>query len=585
MNIKPYDKTIRDLLGSKRQFLIPRFQREYSWDKKNYQEFFEDMVGNLVLSAGKISSSQYFLGTMLFIGNFAEGTDQEIQVVDGQQRLTTITILFSALSDRFLKLGEQTLSRQIFTYIMTEDDDGNEVRILKSKTSYPFFSYFIQDKEKTIKQIANSEEEKCIEETYNYFVSQLEVSRLQMLLRRKYGSDEVNALSEIDILKALRDQVLNSTFVSISTTDREQANKIFEILNAKGKRLADIDLIKNKIFEVLKKEEPADYAEETWKQIKSSLNTGKEIVGLATFYRHFWISKHKKTYSNKLYDAFNATIPKSESAYKAFLDDMLLNSNMYMRIVNPKREDYDNRKEYFWLVQSLNALNNYFNIVQVRIALLALFDIKDRGIISLQILKNTVLYLENFHFAYNAIFSGKSNRLETIYSNFAISVRKAKDKTEAETIIQTKLIDPLDLLFPSFEDFSKKFVTLIYSKKENPLNVKTKYAINKLNCYFSEKEIFEDDGSVEHLVPETKGESALGIGNLILLEQQLNSEAGASEYEQKTAIYMKSNYKWIKDFCAEHLNWDGTMINERAVELAKLYYTKIFKKAIPDDLV
>ena len=128
-------------------------------------------------------------------------------------------------------------------------------------------------------------------------------------------------------------------------------------------------------------------------------------------------------------------------------------------------------------------------------------------------------------------------------------------------------------------------MTLIYSKKENPSNVKTKYAINKLNCYFSEKEIFEDDGSVEHLVPETKGESALGIGNLILLEQQLNSEAGASEYEQKTAIYMKSNYKWIKDFCAEHSNWDETMINERAVELAKLYYTKIFKKAIPDDLV
>ena len=148
MNIKPYDKTIRDLLGSKRQFLIPRFQREYSWEKKNYQEFFEDMMGNLVVSSGKIAASQYFLGTMLFIGNFAEGTDQEIQVVDGQQRLTTITILFSALSDRFIGLGEATLSRQIFTYIMTEDDDGNEVRILKSKTNYPFFEYFIQDKEK-----------------------------------------------------------------------------------------------------------------------------------------------------------------------------------------------------------------------------------------------------------------------------------------------------------------------------------------------------------------------------------------------------------------------------------------------------
>lgn len=90
---------------------------------------------------------------MLFIGNFAEGTEQEIQVVDGQQRLTTITILFSAMSDIFLTLGEQTLSRQLFAYIMTEDDDGNEVRILKSKTSYPFFSYFIQDKEKRCPQM------------------------------------------------------------------------------------------------------------------------------------------------------------------------------------------------------------------------------------------------------------------------------------------------------------------------------------------------------------------------------------------------------------------------------------------------
>lgn len=44
MDIKPYDKTIRDLLNSKRQFVIPRFQREYSWDKKNYKEFFEDIV-------------------------------------------------------------------------------------------------------------------------------------------------------------------------------------------------------------------------------------------------------------------------------------------------------------------------------------------------------------------------------------------------------------------------------------------------------------------------------------------------------------------------------------------------------------
>ena len=375
MDIKPYDKTIRDLLGSKRQFIIPRFQREYSWDKKNYQEFLEDIVGNLVIKEGKISSTQYFLGTMLFIGNFTEGTEQEIQVVDGQQRLTTITILFSALSDRFAELGQATLSRQLFSYIMTEDDDGNEVRILKSKTSYPFFSYFIQDKDKALNPEATTEEEHCIKVTYEYFRAQLTETKLKAMLKRKHGSEIVEALSEVDILKALRDQVLNSTFVSISTTDRDQANKIFEI--------------------------------------------------------------------------------------------------------------------------------------------------------------------------------------------------------------QNKLITPLDELFPTFETFSAKFAALTFTKKDKVSNVKTKYAINKLNNFYSNTEVFADDGSIEHIISEREGGDALNIGNLILLEGNLNDEAGYKDYSNKCVIYATSNYVWVKNFIIQHEQWDSSMIAQRAIELSKVYYGKILKKELP----
>lgn len=580
MNIKPYDKTIRDLLGSKRQFFIPRFQREYSWEKKNYQEFFEDMMGNLIINSGKISADQYFLGTMLFIGNFTEGTEQVIHVVDGQQRLTTITILFSALSDRFMTLGEETLSRQMFKYIMTEDDDGNEVRILKSKTNYPFFAYFIQDKEKNIQPEAITEEERCIKEAYDYFYAQLRDDKLKTVLKRKYGSDLVDTLSEVDILKALRDQVLNSTFVSISTTDRDQANNIFEILNAKGKRLAHIDLIKNKLFEILKKEEPADFAEESWKQLKEILNSGKESVGLATFYRHFWISKYKKSSSNRLYDDFISTVAESEPVYTQFLKDLLINAKLYMQIVNPKREDYGNRKEYYWLIQSFNTLNNYFNVVQVRVALLALMDVKSREIIDLSTLKSAVQYLENFHFAYNAILSSRANRLEKIYSSFAIAIRKCEHKAVAKEVIRTKLCDPLDQLFPSYPDFSKKFVELSFSKTDNPINVKSKYAINKLNCYFSGKETFPDDGSIEHIVPEDEGDFALNVGNLILLEVTLNRDAGNAAYSDKISIYKKSTYPWIAQFVADHSEWNQSMIADRAKKLAEIYYQKIFNKAL-----
>lgn len=142
---------------------------------------------------------------MLFVGNFADKPDKPMEVVDGQQRMTIITILFSALSDRFIELGEEILSKQIFNYIMTSNDDGAEVRVLQSRSSYPYFLYYIQDREKKIEDEPCSEEERCIKETYLYFIQQTSEDNLKKLLKKKTGSDIVDALSYMDILKALRD--------------------------------------------------------------------------------------------------------------------------------------------------------------------------------------------------------------------------------------------------------------------------------------------------------------------------------------------------------------------------------------------
>ena len=540
MNFKPDEKNIRSLLKSGCQFVIPRFQREYSWDKKNYQEFFVDMMNNLIVSNGKISDDQYFLGTMLFIGNFAEKPDKPIEVVDGQQRLTTITILFSALSDRFREMGEDTLSKQLFNYIMTADDNGTDVRVLQSRSSYPYFLYFIQDREKKVVEEPSSEEENCIKETYEYFWQQTSEDMLKKVLKKRIGEDTVKTFSHADILKALRDQVLDCTFISIAAVDKDQANRIFAILNAKGKRLVYIDLIKNKIFEELRDGVIGTFAEECWGEIKSILNTGDETVGLATFFRHYWISKYQRCNATALYDNFIKIINKNESVYQQFLEDLRLNARNYMKIVNPKREDYNNRKEYFWLIQSLNAMNKTFNIVQTRIALLALYDVKEREIISSDQFKKAVLAMENFHFAFTAICSLRTNNLESIYSRFAIALRKSTDKSETSAIVQRKLIEPLDKLYPSYDLFAIRFKELLFVKRDSPLNIKTKYAIYKLNSHFGGKEAFEDDGSIEHILPETTEGHALNIGNLILLEGKINSDAGNRCYADKIPFYSTS---------------------------------------------
>ena len=124
--------------------------------------------------------------------------------------------------------------------------------------------------------------------------------------------------------------------------------------------------------------------------------------------------------------------------------------------------------------------------------------------------------------------------------------------------------------------------SISYSKTGSAGNLRCKYAIYKLNQYYSSKELFDDDGSIEHLIPEKDREEALNIGNLILLELSLNNEAGSRCYQDKIEYYNRSNYKWIHQFVSQHPTWDKEQINKRAVEMSKTYYYSILGRHNPD---
>lgn len=581
MDFKPVDKTIKDLLISGHPFEIPRFQRAYSWEKRHYAEFLQDITSNLKIADGQIRSDAYFVGTMLFIGNFIDSGKSVIRVVDGQQRLTTITILFSVLSDLFKKKGENTLAKMIFRYIMTEDDNGEEVRILKIKSNYPYFAYFIQDYTKSQNPLPESEEEENIKQTYEYFYKQLEERKIRQTLKKSHGADAVNNLNYIDILKAIRDQVLNCSFVSISTETGDQANRIFEILNAKGKRLNEVDLIKNKLFEVVSGEEPVDVANDHWTKVRTKIEDVDSGVGIATYYRHFWAANYRRSSSGKLYEAFKKSIkPTSKQRYLDFLKEMLTFAEYYSQIVEPSLSHYDNRQEYRWVVQSLKQFNDTFNIVQVRVPLMALMHAKSNDLISLSYYKKAVNYLENFHFAFNVVVSDRGNKLDSIYSSFAVSLKGASTKEEAHRMIDELLIGKLEPLFPKFSKFADEFIKFSFSKDKLPSNVKTKYALYKLNSAYSRSEIFEDGMTVEHIVPESNSMANRTIGNLILLENSLNGEAGDEGFQIKKSVYAKSRSLWVAAFLAKHSEWNETMFEERSKQMAKEYYEKVFGKSV-----
>ena len=584
MDFKPVDKTIRDLLKSGHQFEIPRFQRAYSWERRHYAEFLRDIVSNLRIEDGSIGHDSYFVGTMLFIGNFLEAGKDKIKVVDGQQRLTTITILFSVLSDILRKKGNNTLAELVFNYIMTKDDNGEDVRILVTKSNYPYFAYFIQDYKKSQKFVPETEEEENIKQTYDFFYKQLEEKKLRQTLKKNHGAAKVDELQYVEILKAIRDQVLNCSFISISTESGAQANRIFEILNAKGKRLDEVDLIKNRIFEVLKREEPVDVAYDYWIRIRNKIEDLDGGVGMATFYRHFWSTVYKKSSSGSLYTDFKTKVtPRTQDGYEIFLRQMLTFADYYGQIINPDIKNYNNRQEYQWLVQSLKEMTDTFSIVQVRVPLMALMHAKSNDIIEMPYFKKAINYLENFHFAFNVVVSDRGNKLDSIYSDFAIKLCKALSKQEANKIIDEDLIDKLEPLFPPFSSFSEGFVKFMFAKGNQSYNVKTKYALKKLHAFYSGQVLFESGYTVEHIVPENNMQKNCTIGNLIMLEEALNCEAGDLPYNDKRSIYAKSKSLWVASFLTDYSEWDETKFEARAKSMAASYYENIFKREVPKE--
>ena len=578
MNFEYNNMQIRTLLGyNNKQLYIPRYQRDYSWEKAEVTEFMNDILSEITVNDEmELVGSEYFFGTILLAGKFNQ-RGKELEVIDGQQRITTMTIFLSALAKSFFTIKQEKLGNLVWTYIMKEDDNGESYKILKNETSDNYFQYLIQMKEEYKLEEPIDEEQENIKYAYDYFINILKENSIRAKLKEVNKNIELENIDYLTILKVIRDQLLNSNIVCIATEDKKSANSIFEILNAKGKKLESIDLIKNSIFSYLDTVEPTDHANNVWKNIKNTLVSRKDRVEFSTFFRHYWISKYKKVKEEQLYKEFSQTIKKDK--YKSFLEELQKMAELYIKIICPSNDDYGNKKQYMYIVESLKYLNDYFNIKQIRVLLLALLDAKiNRDVLSNKKLKEIMVYLHGFHFAYNALCTKRSNALEGKYSKFAIKLNKAKNKEEANKVID-ELKKDLDASYPSYNEFENEFIKLEYSKSKNQYNMLSKYVVNNIEKYYSKQDVSPINGSVEHILGEDSNKQyTLNIGNLILLEEDLNREAEDKGIEEKICVYRKSSYKYVLNFVENNstiTDWAEVQIRDRAKDMAKIYYEKV----------
>lgn len=570
---------IKNFFNLNKKYLVPRYQREYSWGKNEIKAFLNDIINNIKIDAnGKIHSTEYFFGNCLFVGNLSDSS-KEVSIIDGQQRITTFTIFLSVLSRKFNEIGEKSAADIIWKYIMAVDDDGEEYAILVNDTPNPYFQYLIQtrqnDNDNT--KLPRTKEEQTIKEAYDYFNTQLSNNKLVNQFKKIFNKE----IEYLELLKVVRSQILESFIICIWTSSAKNANTLFETLNAKGLELTSIDLIKNCIFEKLTKTQPTDYASNMWKEIIDNLNISNNKITMSTFYRHYWISKYSKCTENHLYDEFlKVTALDNNFDYGAFLEDLVKNSKLYVDIIMPSIKNFDNRKDMVSIIESLKSINEVFKVTQSRVILMAVLSMYKQQLLTRKQLENFLNYLENFHFAYNGLCALRPNILESLYSKYAIALRKSDTKEKAYNLLE-ELERKLDNLFPKYDLFEQKFVNnLKFSKKNISSNVLTKYVVNKIENSFSHSTCNHNDGSIEHIISEDDNELTLNIGNLILLEEVINNKIpkSATFATKKSDFYERSTYKQIGEFCMAYDNFTLENITSRAKKLCDYYYVNILKR-------
>lgn len=577
MQLHAYTRTISDLFSVQKKYIVPRFQRPYSWKKSHIEELWEDITNNITIENGVFCHSEYFIGTLVLVG---DDKKTNLLIVDGQQRLTTITILLSVLCRRFDDLNETKKSEAIYNnYMVGESDDGDAYFKLENESPKPFFQNEIQHIKKMDRSEASTDEEKNLQNNFDDFLSFTSAENLSLV----FGIEKEDRVVYINALVAIREQILKHLkVIYITVEEEEEAYTIFETLNARGMDLSSVDLIKNTLFKNMQTVHPDDDAKTKWKSIYDIVNSRSSRSGnLDNYVRHWWISRYSNASKDTLYKNFKRELKKGKITPEKFISDLYDDSKIYTIISVPHKEDFPQQEDAA-VYDSLQAFK-IFNIAQQKPFFISLFRRKNDKVIAHKDFVDIITFLEDFHFVFNAICSQRASGLDQIYAKSARGLFNSKNKTEYKVVLND-LKEQLIKKVPEKDVFIRKFCELKYLKRDTSDKKLIQYIFNKIESFrFENKEFSADFFTLEHIEPQDSKamskESVGQIGNLLPLGNKLNAEADNMKVIDKICVYQKSDFMLTKDFASSFSGiWHETDIDSRTKNLAEYYYNNLLSR-------
>lgn len=568
MKIACFDRSVGELLKT-HYYHIPRFQRPYSWESDNVEEFWSDAVVQ--------NTGEYFIGSIVVF----KKNDVDKGIVDGQQRLTTIMIILAAIRELYKRLGEVGKAQGIQGYIERVNIDNEKLFVIQTESSFPYFQDHILSSEASQTEPDIGFEELRIKQAFELITSKL-IADLDVNLKSEL-SEEVKK-RVVAALTVIRDKVTALKLIFIEVDNEDDAYLIFETLNTRGKDLRTGDLVKNYITKNLRlKNSQLDVAKEKWNKMISNIEEAGSNIDLDEFIHHYWLSRYEYIPAKNLFKVFRKTIPDSEC--RSLLDDLLRDSKTYSHIFDVESRDWTKNERA--VKDSLLALSIFRVKQHAPFVLAILRDYFKQGS-GIKEVRNALRMIESFHFIFTAITAQRSGgSLAKWYSKAAKDYTNATNKATKQNVI-TELRKKLKSVLPSEDEFALSFSALIFTDEETKHKKLIQYFLGNLVANVSVGVPVDlSRMTIEHIAPQRPpaqstwkvSTSRVGlIGNLIYVSEALNDRLGTRPYGDKKALLVSSAVP-MDNYIKKHdsSDWTDNDIELRTKELSRLAYNTLFK--------
>ncbi len=528
---------LRQLIEGTKQYVVPLFQRPYSWSEKHWKTLWTDVVEQSQHDDGR----PHFFGSIVTTPakSVPQGVGKYL-LIDGQQRITTTQVLLAAIRDSAARLDDTKLRDRIDgQYLINAyEEDDERLKLLPTQDDRAAFRAIIRRE-----VIPESRLRAC----YQFFLTRLE--------RQTAGELETIHLAVVDRL----------SLVSITCDEYDNPHLIFESLNAKGEKLTPADLIRNFLLMRVHVRDQERLFKSYWLPIQQSLGND-----LTEFVRHYLMKEGKiLTEADVYFDLKDRLANSTPAQAEAFLNELHRHGMFYAKLIDPKREVDIALAERLDRVRRLKVTVAYPFLLRV-------LDAFDVGSLSRDQTLQTFDLLESFLIR-RSICNMPNNQLR----------RMLPPVFDAAGGAGATFVDGLRNQLggkrcPNDQAFAAALATEpLYSTAEK--NVRLRLILERLERSFDHKEPADlSKPTIEHVMPQTLTEAwqhELGdgaiehwarllhtLGNLTLTGY--NSELSNQPYDVKRDLLIDSHLE-LNRYFAKIPRWTPDLILERGRALAQ----------------